>query len=378
MHALADARRQTLLHHGTERLRRLCSVLGFDIHDEQRMVELFVRMGLGWGTLRCGGRPRWLSDITDDHSPFEFSIAIQGGDPELRILCEIQDDFPSVQSNWKAALSFNNELVTQFGASIDRFRSIQDLFTPTSSSARFGLWHAVCFKPGVRPDFKLYLNPALRGRSTGRAVIEEAMTRLGFGNASDYLRSSSPDDSPIYFSLDLSDSDHARVKAYTAHFNATASHVESALRSVRGYVPGQVTEFCRAMGGGDYRFDARPIQTCLAFTSDSSAPTSGTVYFPVRSYADSDLEVRERVLGYVHSEGAAIYRRALDAFANRPLEGGVGMQTYVSMRQAPGPRRLTVYLSPEVYAVDRGSRAGIVSGIVRQAPVHRLPGFVTR
>ena len=50
---------------------------------------------------------------------------------------------------------------------------------------------------------------------------------------------------------------------------------------------------------------------------------------------------------------AGPYARALAAFARRPLEAGVGMQTYVSLRINKGTKRLTVYLAPELFTVER-------------------------
>lgn len=366
MHSVTGQRGGTLLHHGSERLSRMCEQLGFDDTDERLILGIFSRMASGWGQLRYGGRPRWPSDITDDHTPFELSVAIDGGSPELRLLAEIQAELPTAFSNWTAALAFNEELASRFDVSLTRFREIQDLFVPRSSSLRFGAWHAVCFRPGAPPDFKLYLNPTVGGRARARILVEEAMRRLGFGDAGLYLPSSSTDDALLYFSLDLAESEHARVKAYTGHYNSTPSHVEEALQSARGYVPGQVAGFCRAMAGGVERYDARPVQTCLAFTAGASEPTSGTVYFPVRSYADSDLEVRERVRAYIHQEGAPVYEAALRAFSNRALEEGVGMQSYVSLRQASGRRRMTVYLSPEAFGVERADRSAVVSGVMRR------------
>jgi hypothetical protein len=155
-----------------------------------------------------------------------------------------------------------------------------------------------------------------------------------------------------YISLDLTERAGARVKVYTAHHDATAREVEAALARAKDYQPGQVAEFCRAMGGSDGPYSERPVQTCLAFADGNPTPTAGTVYFPVRAYAENDLEARDRIVAYLDEESACIYARALDGFADRPLEAGVGMQTYASLRQYAGPRRVTVYLSPEVYAVQ--------------------------
>lgn len=386
MQSLADTRQITLLENGIGRLRRLLPVLGFPAEDEQRILGLFHTLASSWGKQRCRHRPRWFSDICDDHSPFELSVALDGAVPELRILAEIQAERPTMCANWDAALAYTERLGAMCGVSLDRFWAIQDLFTPTFATPRFGLWHAVCFRPGSPPEPKLYLNPAVRGRALARSIIEEALFRLGFVGAAAHLPPVGPADRTLYFGLDLAlcrglggavrpTSGPARVKVYTAHFDATPQSVEEALRVASGHVPGQVASFCHAMGGGAGPFDARPVQTCLSFTEGDSAPTSGTVYFPVRSYADSDLEVRERVLGYLHTEAAGAhaieYTRMLSAFADRALEAGVGMQSYVSLRQAPGPRRLTVYLAPEVYAVDhRMGGDGMVSGIIPRATLH--------
>jgi hypothetical protein len=46
------------------------------------------------------------------------------------------------------------------------------------------------------------------------------------------------------------------------------------------------------------------------------------------------------------------YSAALEGFAKRPLQSGVGLQSYVSVRLHSGPRHVTIYLSPEVYRIE--------------------------
>ena len=74
----------------------------------------------------------------------------------------------------------------------------------------------------------MYLNPAARGRSEARALVEAAMMRLGFGEACAHLPATGPEAEICYFSLDLSAQPEARVKVYTAHHHATSAHVEAA------------------------------------------------------------------------------------------------------------------------------------------------------
>ncbi|HEY0094295.1 MAG TPA: tryptophan dimethylallyltransferase family protein, partial [Archangium sp.] len=258
---------------------------------------------------------------------------------------------PTLASNWLAGWAICERLEREFGASLERLRLIEELFAPTSACPRFALWHAVCFREGRAPDFKVYLNPMAWGREQAHALVAEAMRRLGMEASIRYLPEMTSHDTPIYFSLDLAARQGARVKVYTAHREGTASRIESMLRHAPGYEPGQMEGFCRAMAGSEGPYSARPVQTCLAFAEGSPLPSMGTVYFPVRTYAGDDGAVRDRVLAFLHPEAGAFYARALNAFAARPLEAGIGMQTYVSLRQHRGQRRLTVYLAPEVYTV---------------------------
>jgi hypothetical protein len=196
------------------------------------------------------------------------------------------------------------------------------------------------------------LNPAARGREAAPALVEEALSRLGFGDARRALPLRRALDALKYFSLDLSARREARVKIYTAHPDTGVQHIEDAVRAARDHVPGKAADFCRAMAGSEGPYTRMPVLSCLAFTEGNALPVTGTIHFPLRAYADNDRAARDRILAYLPAEGAAIYRRALDAFADRRLEDGIGMQTYASLREQRGGRRLTIYLAPEVYSVE--------------------------
>jgi pyrroloquinoline quinone (PQQ) biosynthesis protein C len=87
-----------------------------------------------------------------------------------------------------------------------------------------------------------------------------------------------------------------------------------------------------------------------------------TVYFPVSHHARDDREIRQRITGYLQSQGLAsrTYLGALEAMARRPLEAGTGIHTYAAVRWQGRPR-VTVYFAPETY------------GMMRQ-PVREVPG----
>jgi DMATS type aromatic prenyltransferase len=312
---------------------------------------LFRRLAATWGSLPATGSPRFASDITDDQTPFEFSVALDGGTPEVRFLLEAQGAVPSLASNWEAAQRLNSLLSSKAGVSLARWKAVADLFAPTADCSRFALWHAVCLPSGQKPEFKVYANPQARGPTHSHSVVREAMSRLGLRAAFARTWSAAAPPEYCYFSLDLSAGPQARAKIYVAHRDASPDQIDAAVAGAVGYTPGRAADFCRAMADADGPFSKRPVITCLSFVEGSPLPTVATVHFPVRSYARDDGIVRERVLRHLRPEAAAPYARALEAFATRPLKQGIGMQTYASLRLTPERDRLTVYLAPEVYDV---------------------------
>lgn len=364
--------------HGVERLVSLCDSLGFSPENKQEALDVFLELLTPWGDTPVGDRPRYASDISDDHTPFEFSIAIDRGKPELRFLVEAQASEPSLSSNWEKARAVNAALETRFGISLDRLRTIESFFTPLDRTARFGAWHAACLRKGAKPDFKIYLNPQAQGKKHAFVIVGATMSRLGFDDAYGLI-AERPEDEIKYFSLDLAENAGARVKVYTAHHNACASDIETALSAARDYVPGEATDFCRAMAGSIGPFEDRPLITCLAFADGSSTPITGTVHVPVRSYSENDLVARDRIMSYLDPTSGALYANAVTAFASRPLEEGVGMQAYASLRQQGGKRRVTVYLGAEVYDVER-PRLSIAPMSSRGGPASVAPvsGYQSR
>ena len=356
----------TLLSFGAEKLGRLWRALDMDEGLGRQAQEIFETLSSAWGRAPARGPRRFPSDITDDHWPFEFSLAVDGGAPELRYLVEVQSPTPSHSTNWEASRAMNRVLADRYGVSLDRLSQVETLFAPGPQCRRFSMWHAVCFRDGRPPAFKVYLNPLSWGEAGARAVVMAALARLGFPPASAALLPSGPRDSVIYFSLDLSADEGARAKVYTAHVNGTVLDVEAGVAPATGYVPGKATAFCEALTGHHGPFTSRPVITCLAFVEGKSAPTTGTVHVPVRCYAPDDAEVRERVASAIHAGGERPYRRALEALGGPRLHDGLGMQTYASLRLEKGHDRFTVYLAPEARPVVARAPASVGARARRQ------------
>ncbi|HVH97261.1 MAG TPA: tryptophan dimethylallyltransferase family protein [Enhygromyxa sp.] len=321
-----------------------------DLGAASQLFDLFSQT---WGhRTRSSGHP--ASDITDDSSPFEFSLAIEGGRPELRMLTEAQGGAATPAANWEAAWELTEQLAQTYGISIARARGIADLFQPDEQTRVFSLWHAACLRTGESPDFKLYFNPFARGASQVDETMQEAFARLGQSQCYEWIREHAmlrgELDHYVYMSLDLADHAKARTKVYIAHRNASASEVERVMAAVRGHVPGDATGFCNAMAPDHDRFGQRPLLTCMAFVAGEAEPSTVTLHLPIRCYASNDQVVLERVGEFLSPDEAQLHASAVRSMATRPLGLRTGLQTYTSFRRVDGRKRLTVYLSPEVYS----------------------------
>jgi DMATS type aromatic prenyltransferase len=384
---------QTYIECGVEKLTALCKSVGLDRKTDQ-IIEIFRSISTSWGDRKVGDTT-WQSDVSDDATPFEFSIALDPENVELRVLVEAQGSAANLQSNWQAGLELNQYLAANYSVNLDRFEQIADLYAPTNSTAKFSIWHAVCFYPDKEPAFKLYLNPQSQSQSRSAAIVEESLVRLGFTHAWPTLAETSAQRGPdkdefVYFSLDLTDHPQARVKVYLRHHDATPSELESALSAARNYVSGDAIEFCQAMAPGQTSFSAKSAITCFSFIAgDDDTPSNGTLYLPISNYATDDRAVCDRLDLYFIQHGLPVsrYQAAIQSFATRSLESGIGMHSYVSFRREQHQRRISIYLNPEANTVrSPGTIPAIKSQIsalslqemacrYQEFPLHNHPFF---
>lgn len=352
--ALPHRPEQTFRALGHSKLAALCDALGMagQVAEAKQIFDLF---GESWAN-RTRTSPHPRSDITDDGSPFEFSVALEDGHPELRLLAEAQADGSTPTrstaiSNWAAAWQLTEQLGRIYKVSLARARLIADLFEPTVDNRVFGLWHAACLRPGRAPMLKLYLNPSARGEALVDASMQEAFARLGQSDSYAWLREHAllrgAKDRFAYLSIDLGDSADVRTKVYVAHHDATPDEVERVMAAVPSHVPGDAPMFCNAMARGP--FSARPLLTCMAFVAGKREPSTVTLHVPIRCYARNDQVALDRVRRFLSVTEAALHTKAVRAMASRPLDARTGLQTYTSFRRVEGRQRLTVYLSPEIY-----------------------------
>ncbi|HEY2764601.1 MAG TPA: tryptophan dimethylallyltransferase family protein [Pseudonocardiaceae bacterium] len=296
----------------------------------------------------------WPSFVADDHTPVEFSLSfLRSERPELRFLVERLA--PDVNAG-RATRWFTEQLAHRYGLALDRFDAVAGLFLPAQPRGRFSLWHAVVLRADGRHHFKVYFDPTARGEDRAPALVAAALERLGLGAAGRTVVAPAFGPGPrpdrfMFFSLDLHAGPLSRTKVYVAHHGAGPADVERTTRAVPAAVPGAAAEFCRLVGGGQGRFDARPLLSCYSFLGDDGDSPSGyTLYLPIRDYAPDDKVARDRVATLLERNGAdpMVLDRALNSVAHRPLAAGVGLISYVSLRMGLRPA-VTVYLSSEAY-----------------------------
>lgn len=212
---------------GECKLSLLCNGLAASRSESEQAVQAFRLLSRSWHSQPLGTSPVWPSDITDDGTPFEFSVAFDGCSPRIRILAETQGSPITPCSSWVDGLALNKRLCELPNVNLDRFDRVRDLFAPVEDlGVRFALWHAADIHPVRGTSYKVYLNPQVRGPHSARDIVGEALDRLGADRAAKFLRQRLPSTEDgtrlAYFSLDLSTARESRIKVYVTHPGITA------------------------------------------------------------------------------------------------------------------------------------------------------------
>ncbi|MDI3288663.1 iron-containing redox enzyme family protein [Polyangium sp. 15x6] len=339
--------------HGSAELRSLARALGQHAQIDS-LLGTFRAMIEPWGYRRVGDLRGWRSNVADDGTPYELSVAFSEEEqPEIRVLVEAQGESPGLDALWRAGKDLSRRLQHDFNASLSKLHEVEDLFEPRGAG-RLAVWHAAAFQPEQAPEFKIYLDAQAQGTARAQSVVEEALWRLGYRHAwrrmlEGPLRRGFALDELKYFALDLSPHGEARAKVYVSHHGVSLAELSASLLPDACDVDSMV-DFCRHMTGGEGPYTGRPIFTCTAFRDiHMSAPLSQTLYVPIVDYTSSDHMVRQRVSGYMDLHGLPVrsYQAALPAKA----EGKTNRKhSYVGLRHDGGKRRLTVYVSPQAHA----------------------------
>lgn len=341
-----------------DQLQSLCRALGYAFAT-QPYRELLAELFAPWGEAEVPDRPPYATLPSDDHSPYEFSVALGPQGAELRLLFEPQGLTPSLEASHEAALALHARLAARRGVDFARFEAIRELFCPPTPQAPFSIWHAVSLSPGKPPAFKIYLNPWARGRERARATVTEALDRLGLADAARALVDNLDAhgrgrDEFNYFSLDLSDDPAARVKVYSVHPDATADDIERSFALAPSHQAGDVSDFCARVIGTTGPFTRKPLTSCFSFVGGGATPSAATVHVPAAPYVPDAAVLAARQLQFLDRTPAQAdaLRRVLEVMARPATPGGHAAQSYASLRRERGVLRLTAYFTPGAFAAQ--------------------------
>lgn len=348
----------TLFDYTSDQLRNLCAEAGFEETDNTPVEMLGELLGPA-GRRPLSDGPQWPSDVADDATPVEFSVALDdSGDRAVRVLGETIAERPSPIANVEAARRFLDVMKQRIGIATERFDALEDLFLPEQPQGKFAFWYSLIFRPSSPPKLKVYFNPAVRGADRSHELVAEGFRRLGLHDAYDiamhHAMVRGDSDQFSFFAVDLDDDPLSRVKLYISHQDGTSDDAERAAKAVGGVDPVQVKEFCELLGGTTGPFTGRPLVSSYSFVEAAAdGPGNYSLYLPIRSYVPDDEVARERVLSFLDRRGVAQANldRAIRAVSRRPLRDGVGLLAHVSLRLGQFGTGTTIYLSSEGYDV---------------------------
>lgn len=358
-----------------DKLGPLCNALGLSSQKTKQAIDLFDLMSAPWNQWAAGETPPWRNDISDDGTPFEFSVAFDGARPALRMLVESQDGDPTPTSSWHAGLALAERLAHAGFADLSLLKEVQDLFAPGPQPARFSLWHASVLRESGSPLLKAYLNPQVLGAASAPLLVERALDRLDLGAAWDFLAPRVQDprsgNELRYFAVDLDRPQEARVKIYVGRSDS-ASAIEELASGSNNLRAGDVRSWLGKLTGREGPYDARPVLCCFSFTRGALRPEV-TLHVPVRSYVRHDGDAARRISDLLSADDSRTLERSLAAMARRPLSVARGLLTYASLRREANGLRTTVYLAPEVYSIASRRPSILPPASVASQPEARTP-----
>lgn len=350
----------SLYEHTSRQLDGLCEVIELDRSDHRHLRLLAELLGPG-GRYSTGEPPEFFSNVADDTTPVEFSVAFDAtGECAVRVLGE--------GVGRRTPREFLDTIAGDYGLDTTRLDAVSDLFFPHEErQGPFTMWYSLIFRPGRDPKIKVYLNPQISGPTMADSLVSEGFRRLNITGAYDaVIEHALPRgelDNFSFFALDLDRSPLSRVKVYVSHDAAETADVERAAALVPGVDPQQIREFCAVIGGGKGPFEQRPLISSYSFVEGNEGrPSNYSLYLPIRSYVPDDEVARARVhaiMAQYDFDGTKL-DDAIAAVTDRPLRNGVGLIAHVSLRIGEFGSGITVYLSSEAYQVMPARRRPVL------------------
>lgn len=339
-------------HIAADKIRRAGAVTGTSEREQRSRAALVHELCGDWGRLPAGRPPERACWVAVDGMPFEVSLAWAGGRGEVRLSLESPSHPGTPSARQEAGRDFTRRLAGRPGVSVERFLAVEDLFTDPDPQGFFSLCHAVAWRPGGPPLFKMYLNPAVAGREQAVARTREAMIRLGMERPWRALARhlggvDGVAHEPAALALDLTGREEARCKVYLAHSGVTADDIDAQSALAHDHVPGSFARALERVTGRRSSW-AKPPVTCWDFSSARDTP-GATLYVPLIPGHADDAAARDHVTAFMREENVdpEPYTTALHALTDGPPTRTV-TQNFLSYRGGPTPR-FALYLAPGTY-----------------------------
>ncbi|MEU9187287.1 tryptophan dimethylallyltransferase family protein [Streptomyces sp. NPDC048484] len=358
----AGPREATLGDHVLGQLRRLGATVGLSEADTALYGQILIGSLSGAAQRPLSLPPASPSFISDDHTPVEFSLACTpDAAPGLRVLVEPGCATSDMTDSARTGLKVIRAMATRWDFSTGQLDALEDLFFPASAEGPLALWYALDLRPGGVPGVKVYLNPSAAGTEHAAQTVQEALHRLGYGNAFTGLPQAA---GYPFIALDLGTWKVPRVKVYLRHPRMSADDACALSRATSGPAEAAIRYFFNEATGATWppeqeaeemqRLLGRPTLTCHAFTNREAEPSGFTLHIPVRDYVRNDEEALVQAAALLTRFGMdpSILNRSLRALSRRHLADGVGLIAYLALAyERARPPRITAYLSSEAYAV---------------------------
>ncbi|KAI0478059.1 beta-eliminating lyase [Xylaria cf. heliscus] len=355
----------TYLCEAKRQISHISRAIGQDGVSRTKLLNALLLLADKWGETKITDSldpQRWFSSVSSDHSPFEYSIALdqETGESELRLLIEAQLKSHSLAQLQEMILHLNEAIMMRHGAtvSLDRFELVRDILMPKEPGGDFAAWHS-CTVSKTGPKWKIYLNPCASGKHNALFSSRVVFARLGMTSEWDLVeRTMTPTDSVAYISLDLApEQENARVGVYISHELTSAREIARKHETICSHTCAfEILRFCESMAGSLGPYTRKPLLSSFAFTSNPTGHPVSTIYFPVGAYANNDSDIQGRIEQYMVAKSvpsifAERYRKAVSAVQRRPLTQRSGLHTWVSLKQsAHGALSNAFHLSAELFA----------------------------
>lgn len=361
------------------------------------------------------GTPRWKSLLTVDGTPIEYSWKwnTASGMPDVRytmepvgrftgtvidplnqvstteLLYSIGFGLPSLDLTWFnhfASLFYDNEkdkYMAEAAAGAHLTTTMSLAFEFLSKGLALKAYFAPKKVGQVGPFPLDFWASAVRGIAPGNVTLE---------NVVDYLKTDVEGSSlqPFMLAIDCVKPSESRVKLYVQSPHTSfdsVRHIMTMGGQIKGVESalGELYSLIKLVLGLDSNFPSSQEVP----TSETYAPTavdnfkdlpillSGYLYYfdiaprstipdikfyiPIRRYGKDDLQVARGLTQWMESRGRGQfiknYMRVLENLStHRPLDGGIGLQTYISCAFQKGDLSITTYMSPEAYHPQRLSK----------------------